>query len=290
MLPNLTVQQLEYLVAATEHTTHGEAASALGVSPSALSQGLAELGRKLGIDLFDRQGRRATLRDEAEPVLAHARSVVAQTADLARHTRALGEGRAGRVRVGMIDVAAVHHLAPVLHNVRQQSPDIDLRLTVAPSSQLLAQLASGALDLAVAVKPGSTSTELDVVDIIDEPLHIYSGHGVDQQISRDEPATWGPWVGFPAASLTRQVITAALRSLGSTYEVVAESNQPDVLKEMAALGLGLVVLPAMQAETVPRPLARLVDRPLTHRTLSVVRRSSASPTAAATDLHARLIG
>ncbi len=288
MLPNLTVQQLEYLVAAVDHTTHGDAASSLGVTPSALSQGLAELGRKLGIDLFDRVGRRVMFRDEAEPVLAHARLVVAQTTDLARYTRALGEGSTGRVRVGMIDVAALHHLAPALHDIRQDLPDIDLHLVVAPSSQLLVQLASGSLDLVVAVKPSGHPDDLDVVDVLDEPLFVYSGHAGPAGVDPNDPKTWNPWVGFPAASHSRLAVTSALRTMGATYEVVAESNQPDVLKEMASLGLGLVALPAVQAETDPRPLRRLVEPPLTHRTLSVVRRRSAHPSQAAAELHARL--
>ena len=291
LLPNITVQQLEYLVAAADSGTHAEAAASLGVSPSALSQGLAELGRKLGMELFERVGRAVTLRDEAEPVLAHARLVVAQTTALAAYTNAASQGRTGRVRVGMIDVAAVHHLAPTLHAIRRDSPDVELHLTVAPSSQLLTQLEAGTLDIAVAVKPRSFGSELEAADIIVEPLHVYAGATVaptGRPVDPADASTWGPWVGFPAASHTRQVIAAALRTLGAAYDVVAESNQPDVLKEMAALGLGMVVLPAVQAETAPRPLQRLVAEPLTQRTLSVVRRKSANPTAAAAEVHTRL--
>jgi len=57
-LLNLTVQQLAYLVAVADHETFSEAASSLGVTTSALSQGLAELERRLGLSLFERQGRR----------------------------------------------------------------------------------------------------------------------------------------------------------------------------------------------------------------------------------------
>ena len=42
-LPNLSVQQLEYLLAAANHPTRAAAAEQLGVTPSALTQGLTEL-------------------------------------------------------------------------------------------------------------------------------------------------------------------------------------------------------------------------------------------------------
>ena len=73
MLPDLSIRQLEYLVAVDEAATWARAAALVGVSPSALSQGLAELERRLGVALFDREGRRRQLRPAAVPVVAHAR-------------------------------------------------------------------------------------------------------------------------------------------------------------------------------------------------------------------------
>ena len=58
-LPDLSIRQLEYLVAVDEAPTWARAAEAVGVSPSALSQGLAELERRLGVALFDRESRTA---------------------------------------------------------------------------------------------------------------------------------------------------------------------------------------------------------------------------------------
>ena len=65
VLPNLTVQQLEYLVAAADAPTRAAAAAGLGVTPSALTQGLAELERRVGLPLFERRGRQTLLRPDA---------------------------------------------------------------------------------------------------------------------------------------------------------------------------------------------------------------------------------
>ena len=82
VLPDLSIRQLEYLVAVAEYPTWGEAADQVGVSASALSQGLAELERRVGVPLFDREGRRRVLRPAAGEVLEHARRVLALTGDL----------------------------------------------------------------------------------------------------------------------------------------------------------------------------------------------------------------
>ena len=153
-LPNLTVQQLEYLVAAADAPTRAAAASGLGVTPSALTQGLAELERRVGLPLFERWGRHTELRPQAAAVLAHARRVVAETGDLARWARAQRTGSSGLVRLGAIDAVAVHHRADAIRAYRHGRPDVDLHLTVAPSGALLDGLTAGDLDVVVVHNEG----------------------------------------------------------------------------------------------------------------------------------------
>lgn len=152
-LPNLTVQQLEYLVAATDHPTRAAAAATLGVTPSALTQGLAELERRVGLPLFERHGRHTELRHQATEVLTHARRVVAETRDLARWAAAQRSGSAGVVRLGTIDAVAVQHRAEAIRAFHSNHPEVDLHLTVAPSGSLLEGLVGGDLDLIVCVEP-----------------------------------------------------------------------------------------------------------------------------------------
>ena len=81
---DIPLRQLEYLVAVADHSTWAAAAASIGVTAPALSQGLADLERRLGVQLFDRQGRRRVLTDLAEPVLQHARTMQTMSHDLAR--------------------------------------------------------------------------------------------------------------------------------------------------------------------------------------------------------------
>jgi DNA-binding transcriptional LysR family regulator len=129
-LPDLSIRQLEYLVAVADSRTWADAATSLGVSPSALSQGLAELERRIGVRLFDREGRRRVIRPSARPVLDHARQVVALTGDLARWSERTRSADEGVVRVGMIDAAAVNYFPDVLRRFRDGHPDLDLRMKV----------------------------------------------------------------------------------------------------------------------------------------------------------------
>ena len=269
-LPQLSVQQLSYLVAVSDQPTWAAAAADLHVTPSALSQGVAELERRLGIELFVRDGRRRLPRPEAEPVFDYARSVVVQTEDLINWTSTRLAGRSGRLRVGMIDVAAIHHFPDHLRRFTTERDDLSLELSVAPSSDLVRRITDGDLDLAIVVATPRPLPGLDVVPLISEPLAIYRPPGPKP---RGGPATWGPWIAFPAASHTRSLIATALADLGSKYAVVAESHQPEVMLQMVRLGMGWTVLPVSQAEGGPDPLIRARKRPLLERRLIAVQRT-----------------
>ncbi len=242
-LPDLSIRQLEYLVAVSESPNWAAAAAEVGVSASALSQGLAELERRVGVPLFDREGRRRVLRPGATEVLAHARQVVALTGDLADWADRTRTGRGGALRVGMIDAAAVGHFPEVLRRFRIDHPELEFRLRVAPSAQLLDELESGELDFIVCVEPIEPRRGVVLQHLLGEDLAVFTPEGRPA----GPPASWGPWVLFASGSHTRAVIDGALRDLGAPMEIVAESNQPEVLRAMVGLGVGWTVLPVVQA-------------------------------------------
>ena len=112
---------------------------------------------------------------------------------------------------------------------------------------------------------------IETTPIVTEELGIYRPDGR----RAGSPSGWGPWVLFPDGSHTRALVTAELRELGAPIEVIAESHQPEVLREMVQLGLGWTVLPVVQAETGERPLERA--RVLTKRRLVAATRIGSTP-------------
>ena len=148
---------------------------------------------------------------------------------------------------------------------------------MAPSGQLLESLVRGDLDVAVLVRPADLPAEVIAEPLLDEPLLVYAPDDADV----GTPATWGPWVAFPSGSHTRSVIATALAATGARFEVVAESNQPEVLREMVRLGLGWAVLPTAQAEPGAEPLVPARHEPIAVRQLVLAQRVDVPPDAAA---------
>ena len=74
----MTLQQLRYLIAISEHNSINAAAQHLYVSQSNLSTAMKELERELGITIFTRTNRGVVLTNDGSELLSYARQVVEQ--------------------------------------------------------------------------------------------------------------------------------------------------------------------------------------------------------------------
>ena len=151
------------------------------MSPSALSQGLAELERRVGVDLFERHGRRRVLRPSALPVLDHARQVVALTRDLLEWSDRIRTARAGRVPRGHDRRRRRRALPRSDPRLPSERRDVELTLSVAPSAALLDHLRDGRLDLVVCVEPPEPPAGIDLGPLLSEPLMVIAPPGTDDR-------------------------------------------------------------------------------------------------------------
>ena len=328
-LPNLSVHQLLYVREAARASTWSDAARRLGVTQPALSQGVAEVERRLGIKLFDRRARLRTPTAELADVLAVAELVLASVDDLGHRLDELRTGGRGVVRIGMIDTVALGTLAPTVAAFRAVHPNVTVTIVVEPSLSLSERVAAGELDLAVVVVPNPVTEtlgrRLSVTAMFTEGIYIYPAvpatarpvgqvnaqvNGqvkrkvnaqvtgqVNAQVTRkvkvnrpqDDPHMWGPWVTYPAGSQSRALIAAALAARDIPMRVVAESSNPDVLRQMVRLGVGWCALPQEVAEGGVSPLVRLPGEALAHRNIAAIRRRDALPNASAEILYDSLV-
>ena len=285
-LPNLSVHQLLYVREAARAESWSEAARRLGVTQPALSQGVAEVERRLGVKLFDRRARLRTPTPQLREVLTVAEQILSGIGDLDRRLHELHSGERGAVRLGMIDTAALGSLAPAVASFRARFPDVSVTIVVEASVSLSERVAAGELDLAVVVGPNPVTARLgrrlEMTPLFDEGIYVYPAvDPTGRSPKRVPPSRWGPWVAYPSGSQSRELIVAALARRGVSMEVVAESSNPDVLRQMVRLGVGWCALPEDVAETGTSPLTRLPGGPLTERGIVAIRRAEALPNAGA---------
>ena len=266
---NLHMQQLAYLRELERAGTITEAARRLGVSQPALSHALSELERRLGVALLERDGRRRVFTEAGRELARFAAEVLGRAAELEAWLSEQREGRAGVLRVGMIDAASLYVLPPAIAAFRAAHAAVKLRVVVETSGELLRRLARFELDLAFVVGP--VAAEFESEPLLSEPLYIYAPPGTPP--ASDLPLE--DWALYPSDSQTRSIIDEGLARRNLRPRASLESGNPQVLRQMVALGVGWSILPAAVAEAGETPLIRHSDAVVAVRTLYAVRRGSA---------------
>lgn len=237
---NLHLHHLAYLREVERSGTFTAAARRLHISQSALSQALAEFERRLGVPLFERDGRRRALTEAGREAARFASEVLGRATELRAWADARRAGGSGSLAVGMIDAASLYVLPSAVTAFRSAHPGVELRVVVDTTEALLERLQRFEVDLAIVVGPVAAGFE--TIEIAREPLRLYGPHG------QTAPGPEAEWMLYPSGSHTRAVIDAALAARRIVPRVTLESTNPQVLRQLVALGFGWSVLPEQIAE------------------------------------------
>lgn len=148
-LPNVTLRQLEYLIAVAETGSLTAAAARCHVSQAAVSLALGELERVLDLRLVVRSPRRgAALTAAGRQVLADARRVVGAMGDLGAEARGLSRHVSGTLVVGCYAPIAPFHLPAAMATFAQAYPEVSVRFVEGSLPEIGEYLLTGRCEVA----------------------------------------------------------------------------------------------------------------------------------------------
>src|SRR5689334_18179133 len=145
----MQLQQLAYFVAVAETRHFTRAAERSRVAQPSLSKQVQVLEKELGAPLFNRARGNVTLTPAGEALLPLARRILADVETARREVQDLTGLRRGRVRLGATPSLCTGLLPEVLARFRDRFPGITLEIEEGGSRDLVGQLATGSLDLAL---------------------------------------------------------------------------------------------------------------------------------------------
>lgn len=141
-------QQLRGFVAVAQALSFSRAASAMGVSPSALSQLVRGLEERLGTRLLNRTTRSVSLTEAGAALLARIGPALAELGEAMLQARAGREGIAGRVRVHASRFAGELHVLPILARFGRDYPDVVLDISL---DDTVIDIVAGGYDVAIRI-------------------------------------------------------------------------------------------------------------------------------------------
>ncbi|MER7707794.1 LysR family transcriptional regulator [Kitasatospora sp. NPDC097605] len=151
--PELPLPQVHAFAVLAEELHFGRAAARLGIAQPPLSQQIARLETKVGHPLFVREPGRVALTPAGRALLPAARRALADLADGLAAARAVGDGRAGRLRIGFSASLALTVLPGLLGTFRERWPDVELDLREMTTAPQLAALRERTIDVGLLREP-----------------------------------------------------------------------------------------------------------------------------------------
>jgi DNA-binding transcriptional LysR family regulator len=254
-MPDFSLRQLRYFVAAHDAGSIAVAAEQEYVSASAVSAAVAHLESTLGVQLFVRrhaQGIFATPQGWA--LVAEARALLKQAEEFQRLGRALAGELAGQLRVGCLVTLAATVVPGTLRSFADAHPAIDVILAESGHQDLIAGLRSGQLDLALTY---DLSREPDLVfaAIRDLPpvVLLPAGHPLAGAGSVPLARLAGEPLVLLDLPISREYFLGLFRSRRLTPRIGARSRYLDVVCSMVGNGAGYSLM------NVPPAAGRAAD-------------------------------
>lgn len=245
---DLRLPHLRTFVAVAEQRHFGRAAASLGMPQPTVSRHIRELEQQLGVSLLERTSRATNLTPAGDAALDHARAILDRTERL-RASAVAAAGRAqGDVTVAFIPSAVTRFLAPLIDALAREAPDVSLRIARSRAASLVADVRSGAIDLAITRHPQTHQ------GVVVEPLaaeRVYAvvpathRFAVRDRIAptelRDEPLIGLDPAVWPAGDA---ILSARLQADGVTPPVAHRASSHQEAVALVAAGRGLYQLPA----------------------------------------------
>jgi len=243
-----------------------------------LTVAIRKLEEDLGARLFDRESTGVRLTVAGRAVLPVARATLEQAAlvrDAALHER---RGTQGTISVGFVGSAVSTALPRIIPAFRARYPGVDLRLEEMTSRSIGRALAVRQLDVGLVRLPLMRTEELDISVLESDRLvaALSDTHPLAQRRSLALAELSGePLVLHGQVSVLRSIVLLACQRAGFVPEVAQEATQVQTILSLVQSGLGIALVPAAVARTLPEGVRLIkLDEPLHVEMGIAVRRDS----------------
>ncbi|QND48724.1 LysR family transcriptional regulator [Rhizobium lusitanum] len=250
------IPELKTLVAVARFGTFAAAGDRIGLTQAAVSGQMKRLEEKLGVQLFERTGRSATLNAAGLRTLERAKDIIAKFDSIADPS---DEDRGGRLRVGAIASVQSTVLARALVSFRDHFPKHHIHIVPGISLHLLDLLDTGELDLAVVIKPSfGIPKDLAWQPLMREPYVL----AVPSHVEGDD---WlallqeQPFIRYERSSFGGRQVDRFLRSLSVTARESVEIDDISAMVALVGQGLGVALLPMTEGNLPLPPSVRVVS-------------------------------
>ncbi|MGE4266784.1 MAG: LysR family transcriptional regulator [Deferribacterales bacterium] len=242
--------QLRYFLTVAEHENITHAANELNISQPSLSKTISRLEENLGVELFERKGKRILLNEFGRMFEKRVRRIFVEMDQAQRELTDMAKLRRNRITIG----STVARIMPkLLTGFLGVHPNILFNLIqITSHEKILKSLLDGEIDLSVSILPiDEAGVEChrqasDEILIAVSKNHRLAGQG---SVSLIEIAN-EPLVYHSNETGLRRITDSFLKRMKINPKIAFECTTPDIICELAGKGFGNTLIPASWLDTV----------------------------------------
>ncbi|ENO5735078.1 TPA: DNA-binding transcriptional regulator YeiE [Salmonella enterica subsp. enterica serovar Typhimurium] len=261
---HITLRQLEVFAEVLKSGSTTQASVMLSLSQSAVSAALTDLEGQLGVQLFDRVGKRLVVNEHGRLLYPRALALLEQAIEIEQLFREDN----GAIRVYASSTIGNYILPAMITRYRQHYPALPLELSVGNSQDVINAVLDFRVDIGLIEGP-CHSTEIISEPWLEDELVVFAAPSspLTQGPVTLEQLAASPWILRERGSGTREIVDYLLLSHLPRFHMAMELGNSEAIKHAVRHGLGIsclsrrVIAEQLQAGTlgeVAVPLPRLV--------------------------------
>lgn len=242
----MNINQLETLLTISKTMSFRKAGELLNLTQPAVSAQIKSLEDEFETILVDRN-QPVTLTDAGQVFLSHAERMLAIVEELRQRLSDLHHTPQGHIRLGTTTSIAIQILPRVLSYVQNQFPLIKTSIHSMPTSQIMASVENGSIDIGITYlfeKVPALETSVlyyDTFELVVSPEHplAVSSHTTISNL-RDTP-----FIMLSPDTAGRRFVDQIFKDFNIAPPVIMELSSSEEVKRMVELNLGAGIISKM---------------------------------------------
>lgn len=267
-----SIDRLRALAAVATHGSIAQAARALRMTPSGVSQQLAKLEREAGHPLLEPRGRSVRLTHAGRVLAGHADRLITQLAAAQADLADLGNEVLGPLRIGGVGSAVRTLLPDALANLTTEHPRLTPTVVDGEAVDLVPLLINGALDLLLveswANRPLAVPEGVRLRTLVSEDVYVALSehHPLSDRDTIDlADLTDTVWACCPPGTEPHEALVQALRTRGTEPDIRYLVSEHITQLALVSRNLTACLIPAMSRHPTPPGVRFLPTRPALRR-------------------------
>ncbi|AIW17610.1 transcriptional regulator [Vibrio coralliilyticus] len=250
----MNIKSLQLFIHLCDSKSFAKTASAMHISPSALSRQVQKLEAETGQELFLRDNRSVELTPAAKKLLPVALKILGEWQNFNAQLQGHEEELKGEIRLFCSVTASYSHLPELLSEFRLQHPFIEFKLSTGDPAQAINKVLNDEVDVAISAQPEALPAKLKFETISEIPLSVIAPVGVSnfaEALQKDKP-DWSsiPFI-VPESGTARDRANTWFKAMRIKPNIYAQVSGHEAIVSMVALGCGVGIAPDVVINNSP---------------------------------------